>query len=189
MKRIIIHWTAGTNKASSLDREHYHLLIEGDGKVVPGTRKPESNLNVSDGDYAAHTRALNTDSIGVALCGMHDAQGWPKMVPGKYPITEAQLKVLAIEVANLCETYNIPVKRETVLTHAEVEPTLKVTQRGKWDIRWLPGATKVLDPIEVGDEIRAMVEKELETPSKVEEIVTIKMKKSLYEQLKELLNG
>src|SRR4030095_64553 len=36
MPRVIVHWTAGTYKASPLDREHYHVLIEGDGTIVYG---------------------------------------------------------------------------------------------------------------------------------------------------------
>lgn len=38
MKRIIWHWSTGTNTASALDRQHYHLLIEGDGRVVTGDK-------------------------------------------------------------------------------------------------------------------------------------------------------
>ena len=28
LKRIIIHWTAGTYKPNSLEKEHYHFLVE-----------------------------------------------------------------------------------------------------------------------------------------------------------------
>lgn len=157
MKRIILHWTAGGYRASALDRAHYHLLIEGDGTTVLGDKKPEANENTSDGDYAAHVRGFNTGSIGVGLCAMAGAEGWPKMAPGRYPITKEQLAHMAVAVADLCETYNIPVTRETVLTHAEVEITHGVKQRGKWDIRWLPGMTAVGDPIEVGDQLRRMI--------------------------------
>jgi len=44
-----------------------------------------------------------------------------------------------------------------VLTHAEVQPTLGVRQRGKWDITWLPGMEAPGDPIDVGDVLRAKI--------------------------------
>jgi len=59
--------------------------------------------------------------------------------------------------ARLCGQYAIPVQYDTVLSHAEVQRTLKVTQRGKWDITWLPGMTQVGDPVAVGDGLRDRV--------------------------------
>lgn len=163
MKRIIIHWTGGTGLANTSDRAHYHVLIEQDGKVIAGTRNPEANLDTSDGDYAAHTRALNTGSIGVALCGMFGAQERPFRA-GDHAITEAQVDALAGVCADLCATYGIPVTSRTVLTHAEVEPTLGVAQRGKWDVTWLPGMHAPDDALVVGDTIRSMIRREM-TPA------------------------
>ena len=37
MKRIIWHWTAGTNKATAEDKEHYHFIIEGMARSSPET--------------------------------------------------------------------------------------------------------------------------------------------------------
>lgn len=156
MKRVVIHWTAGGHKANAIDKRHYHLLIEGDGAVVPGDKLPEANADCTDGDYAAHTRALNTGSIGVAVCAMHGAQERPFRA-GAYPITDVQMDALIETVADLCATYSIPVDRRTVLTHAEVEPTLGVAQRGKWDITWLPDMPAPDDPVRVGDRIRQWV--------------------------------
>ena len=34
MKRIIIHWTAGTYYPSEYEKEHYHFLVDKDGKVI-----------------------------------------------------------------------------------------------------------------------------------------------------------
>ena len=70
MKRIIIHWTAGSHKASSVDKEHYHMIVNGDGTVVNGDHKIEDNLSTADGVYAAHTKGANTGAIGVAMAGM-----------------------------------------------------------------------------------------------------------------------
>jgi len=160
MKRIILHWTGGTGLANTSDRAHYHILIEQDGKVIAGTRNPESNLDTSDGDYAAHTRALNTGSIGVALCAMSGAREHP-FSAGYHAITDAQVDALAVAVADLCATYGIPVTPRTVLTHAEVPVTLGVAQQGKWDVTFLPGMHAPDDPLVVGDTIRSMIQREL----------------------------
>lgn len=160
LHRVHIHWTGGAYGDIALERSHYHLIILDNGRAVTGDLKPEANADCSDGQYAAHTRAANSGSIGVALDAMGGAVESP-FDTGKYPITHRQLKRMAIEVANLCETYDIPVTRWSVLTHAEIQPTLGIKQRWKWDITWLPGMDKPGDPIEVGDMIREMIRKEL----------------------------
>ena len=160
MKRIIWHWTAGTNRVSKVDRQHYHVILDGQGRAVAGALKPEANESTSDGQYVAHTRGTNTGAIGLAVAAMAGARERP-FNPGKYPITQAQLVALIRETADLCETYGITPSRQTVLSHAEVQPTLGIRQRGKWDITWIPGMTAPGDPIEVGDKLRAMVGVEL----------------------------
>jgi N-acetyl-anhydromuramyl-L-alanine amidase AmpD len=154
LKRIIMHWTAGGPAATTLDMEHYHFIVQQDCKVVQGKRKPEDNISTGDGKYAAHTLNCNTGSIGVSLCGMVAAQERP-FAKGPYPITQPQIAVMCSLVAKLCHQYGIPVKRETVLSHAEVQPTLGIKQRGKWDIAWLPGMDAAGDPVAVGDKMRA----------------------------------
>lgn len=156
MQRIIIHWTAGSHTPSNLDKAHYHFLIDGSGNVHKGAYPPEANARPVKGKYAAHTLNCNTGSIGVALCAMAGAVERP-FSAGKAPITPAQVNALAALLRDLCARYKIPVTRETVLSHAEVQPTLKIKQRGKWDICWLPGMAAPGDPVKVGDEIRAMV--------------------------------
>lgn len=160
LHRIVMHWTAGAYGVIALEREHYHLLIASDGHVVPGALKPEANADCSDGQYAAHTRALNTGSIGISIDAMAGAVEHP-FDHGPDPITEAQVASLAREVADLCTTYDIPVSRYSVLCHAEVQPTLGVWQRNKWDISWLPGMKAPGDPIAVGDDLRARIRAEL----------------------------
>jgi hypothetical protein len=160
MQRIIWHWTAGGHKANQTDKRHYHFIIEGDGAIVEGNHPPQANAHISnptDGNtYAAHTRGLNTGSIGIALASMRGATERP-FNAGPSPITEAQLDALARLTAQLCTQYGIPLQRDTVLTHAEVQPTLKIAQRGKWDITWVPGMTGVGDPVAVGDGLRDRV--------------------------------
>lgn len=156
LHRIIMHWTAGAYGDIALERRAYHLLIDQYGRAIPGQYAPEANADVSDGLYAPHTRALNTGSIGVSVDAMAGAQEVP-FDPGSAPITDEQERGLVQEVADLCRTYNIPVSRWTVLTHAEVQPTLGVWQRRKWDITWLPGYPGVRDAVEVGDVLRTRI--------------------------------
>jgi hypothetical protein len=156
MKLIIMHWSAGGHKASALDRKHYHFIVEGDGTVVAGDKPPEANLSTKDDDYAAHTLGANTGAIGVAVAAMAGAVERP-FNAGRAPITPAQVDALAELCRDLCKRYNIPVTRETVLSHAEVQPTLGIKQKGKWDIAWLPGMERPGDPVQVGDTLRNMI--------------------------------
>ena len=55
MKRIVMHWTAGGHKANATDKDHYHLLIEGDGNVVYGNKPISANAAPLSKNYAAHT--------------------------------------------------------------------------------------------------------------------------------------
>ena len=153
---IVFHWTAGQHKASGLDKSHYHYLVQGDGSIIPGTLKPEDNISATDGRYAAHTKGANTGRIGVAVCGMMGATERP-FSAGAAPINWGQINALCGLLADLCKRYSIPVGRTTVLSHAEVQPTLGIKQNGKWDICWLPGMTAVGDPVAIGDRIRADV--------------------------------
>ncbi|MEJ5251979.1 MAG: N-acetylmuramoyl-L-alanine amidase [Chthonomonadetes bacterium] len=169
MKRVICHWTAGGYKATSLDRAHYHILIEDDGNLVRGTHSIADNVSTGDGVYAAHTRGCNTGSIGVTVCCMAGAQAQP-FQPGSYPMTQKQWETMAQVVAELCRFYEIPVTPQTVLGHGEVETYLGIPQHGKWDpmvLPWSPGMSRT----QVGNHLRALVQKALsggdtpETPS------------------------
>lgn len=133
MQRIIVHWTAGGHKASAGDKEHYHILIEADGTLVRGAPSITQNAKPVKPGYAAHTLNCNTGSIGVSLCCMAGAVEAP-FNPGVAPMTQKQWNALPAVLAALCRTYQIPVKPETVLSHAEVQGTLGIKQRGKWDI-------------------------------------------------------
>ena len=159
MKRIIIHWTAGSYRPSGLDLTHYHRLIDGDGVVHVGRHPISANAGpgkLISGRYAAHTASCNTGSIGVAICAMSGATDAP-LNPGKYPIKPLQVDTLVKLIVDLCDEYGIPITRETVLTHAEVQPTLGIRQAGKWDIRWLPGMAGIGGAVEVGDIFRERV--------------------------------
>lgn len=156
LERIIWHWSAGAPNPTDLDKQHYHFMIDQQGVITLGRFAPESNIRTVAGAYAAHTLHCNTGSIGIALCGMAGAVESP-FNPGPYPINEIQIETLVKYSASLCQMYNIPVTRKTVLSHAEVQPTLGIKQRGKWDISWIPGLDKPEDPTLVGDMLRARV--------------------------------
>jgi len=161
MQRIVAHWTAGGPRASEVDCEHYHLIIEADGNLVRGDHEIDDNAAPIDlHDYASHTLNGNTGAIGVALCGMMDAQERP-FRPGPYPINEIQWAVLGRVLAQLCRRYRIAPDRQSVLTHAEVQPTLGIVQRGKWDIARLPWRSDISGPIVIGDDLRALVREEM----------------------------
>jgi hypothetical protein len=164
MKRIILHWTAGGHTANGTDKRAYHYIIDisnGRPRVVAGNLPPEANERIPSGakagvDYAAHTRGTNTGSIGVAVAGMRNARERP-FDAGPSPMTEEQIEQLCVFVADLATLHKIPCTRKTILTHAEVEPTLGIKQRNKWDIMWLPHMTTTKDPIEIGDILRVRI--------------------------------
>ena len=154
-KRIVMHWTAGRHEMSTSDYEKYHEVVEGDGTRRLCKRRPESNNNVNDGDYAAHVRAFNTGAIGLAMCCMQGARERP-FKKGKYAMTEVQLGVFIDVVAEYAETYRIPIDRRHVLSHEEVDATLGIAQ-DKWDIMWLPHMAKPGDVVGVGDYLRERI--------------------------------
>lgn len=155
-QRIILHWTAGKNTASAIDRSHYHFVVEGSGNVVGGLHSIEDNDTTKDGDYAAHTLGCNTRSIGIGLCGMMGAKESP-FTPGQYPVNAKQLAAACQLIALLCHKYDIKPTKQLVLTHAEVQPNLGITQRGKWDITHLPWAPHLQGARACGDYIRDLV--------------------------------
>lgn len=160
MKRIILHWTAGSNYPNSTDFQHYHFLIDKNGKLTNG-KFPVSANEVCKTDqfnralYAAHTGGGNTGSIGVAVCGMAGYKG--KLSDTKYPLTAVQVEKMFSLTAELCKKYGIPVTPDTVLTHYEFGKSHPNTASfGKIDITILPPYLSV-KPTEVGDFIRNKV--------------------------------
>ncbi|WP_323009494.1 N-acetylmuramoyl-L-alanine amidase [Paracoccus sp. (in: a-proteobacteria)] len=149
--RIHWHWTGGGHEPNASDLKAYHALINGEGKI----RWP-----VDPTTARSHTLNANGGAIGLSICAMAGAQERP-FVWGKAPITPAQVSVLVRETARLCRTYDIPISRWSTLSHAEIQPTLGVTQKNKWDITVLPGMTATADPIAVGDRLRDLAAREL----------------------------
>ena len=137
MKRIILHWTGGTNQPNSKEFEHYHYLVNGDGLTIMGKYKPEDNLNCNDKKYAQHTGGGNTGSIGVAMCGMYGYVS-PNHT-GAHKLTKMQCEAMFKLVAKISYCYNIPVTSDTIMTHYEfAKKHPKTSSAGKIDITYLP---------------------------------------------------
>ncbi|MBK4217032.1 N-acetylmuramoyl-L-alanine amidase [Paracoccus caeni] len=149
--RIHWHWTGGGHEPNATDLKAYHALIDGAGKVrwpVDPTTPRSHTLNASSG------------AIGLSLCAMLGAKERP-FDWGKAPITAQQVSTLVRETARLCRVYDIPLSHWSVLSHAEIQPSLGVIQKNKWDIAVLPDIPGPADPITVGDHLREMVRCEL----------------------------
>lgn len=156
MKRIILHWTAGSYQPNHTDFEHYHYLVNGQGLVIEGKYKPEDNLDCTDGKYAQHTGGGNTGSIGVSMCGMLGFKNRANV--GQYPLTKAQVERCFKLVAELCKKYHIEITPQTVLTHYEFGKSHpKTTSAGKIDIVYLPPYPTV-EQNKIGDFIRGKVQ-------------------------------
>lgn len=137
MKRVIIHWTAGTYQPNATDLQHYHYLIDSMGVVYNGNYRPEDNENCTDGRYAQHTGGGNTGSIGVSMCGMCGFHSSKDV--GKYPLTKKQCEATFKKVAEICNQYKIPVTAQTVMTHYEFgKAHPQTSSAGKIDIIYLP---------------------------------------------------
>lgn len=171
MERLILHWTAGPRRATDHDLCSYHYLIEDQGQVrlkagVPVERNDRdvrgfpSYCSDSSIGYAAHTRAFNSGSIGLSVCGMAsavDKRPEGKVEPGPAPMTQNQIKSLIGTSFSLLKMYDLPVRQDTIFTHYEAEALHNVPQRGKWDITWIPG--KSLGRDEAGPWIREQVKR------------------------------
>lgn len=160
MERIIIHWTAGQNSPNADDLQHYHFLY-GKGLKFNGIFKPEDNINCNDNKYAAHTGGLNTNSIGVALCGMLGFDSKTKET--KYPIQNIDIENMCQDVAKLCKKYKISINNKHIMTHFEIgqkviNGEIKRTQLtaaniGKIDIIYLHCHPKI-GTFQIGDFLR-----------------------------------
>lgn len=155
MKRVIIHWTAGANKPNATDLQHYHYIVDSEGKIYAGKYKPEDNENCTDGRYAQHTGGGNTGSVGVSMSGMCGFTSSRNL--GKYPLTKKQCESTFKLCAELCKKYNIPVTKSNVMTHYEFGKSHPNTSSaGKIDIIYLPPYPEQTTD-KIGDFIRSKI--------------------------------
>jgi N-acetylmuramoyl-L-alanine amidase CwlA len=155
MKRVIIHWTAGSYNINNAVLNSYHYAVDDKGGVIPCNHRPEDNENCQDGNYAAHTGGGNTGSIGVSMCGMYGFDLKNKKT--KYPLTKKQCEATFKLVAELCKKYNIAISPQTVMTHYEFgQQNKKTSSYGKIDITYLPSYPDI-KPQDCGTFIRQKV--------------------------------
>ncbi|TVP61056.1 MAG: N-acetylmuramoyl-L-alanine amidase [Gemmatimonadales bacterium] len=165
---MVLHWTGGGPEPNETDLGAYHALVGQSCRIYAGVPIAANMRRIppqaSRSEYAAHTRGLNSWSVGVALCGMMGAkEGGPY---GPHPITEEQAYTAIGLVAAMVRTAGLPVTAETVLTHWEVQRVMGVAQPGKWDITVLPWITDPpLQPDEVGSWIRQHVSAAIISPT------------------------
>lgn len=156
MNRIVMHHSGGRYAPNALDIKAYHGLVGGEGQRIAGKYPVLSNApgRITKGRYAAHTWKLNTGAIGRAIAAMHQGQ-WAYPYRGPCPVKPVQVDELLRWVAEDAIEWGIPIEPEFILTHAEVQITLGVTQRNKWDFDYDPRArSKGRDPIAIGNELR-----------------------------------
>lgn len=147
LTRIHLHWSGGGHTANAQDKAHYHCIIEGSGNEV-WCHAETAKL--------AHTLNANGGAIGLSMACMAGAVERP-FAWGSAPMTTAQLHGLAKVAARLALKYDIPITRYSVLSHAEVQPTLGIAQRQKWDVCIIPGMSEPGNPNAVGDRIRQII--------------------------------
>ena len=165
LTKITMHWAVTGYGVTDLSRRHYHSVTDGGGAQIMGYLPPEANADTGTA-YVAHARRFNTGNIGMAMAAMAGAKERP-FTAGIAPITTYQLAAFVKHVAAMALKYGIPVSRETIFTHAEIEGQFGVAQNGKWDITWLPGMDAPMSAVVVGDILREMIRKEMAPPRKV----------------------
>ena len=152
MKRITIHWTAGSY--TSRETSHYHFTVDPNGGINLG-KDPEVNKAPLKAGYVAHCGGGNTNNIGVSMMGMAGFKNAKNV--GKYPLTAKQCEATWKLVASLCKEFNIPVTPDTVFTHYEFgKNNPRTSSAGKIDIIHLPHVPH-LKKEEIGDYIRGKV--------------------------------
>lgn len=159
--RIHWHWTAGAYGVIDVEEDSYNSLGDQHGNTMPGHFPPEAQANYAPGRAASHTRNANSGALSHSMDCMAGAVERP-FDAGKYPMTWGHVEGLVTQTALWCDKYWIPVSRFSTLSHAEIQPTLGIKQRFKWDISWLPDMDRPGDPIEVGDRLRSMVASKLQ---------------------------
>lgn len=155
VRGVIWHWTAGANGFIELERNSYNFLFSTTGDSIDGNHTVQEQVNYDwrNGVGASHTKSMNTGWIGCSVDAMAGATESP-LNWGSHPITWEGIDAMLDQTMELCEEYDIPVSPWTTLTHAEVQPTLGVKQRWKWDYKVLPGFTRAKDASVVGDMLR-----------------------------------
>lgn len=153
---IIWHWTAGRDVPTQDDCSHYNDVFDHEGNHYDGGARIETQASY---DWrkdigVSHTKNANTGRGGLAVAGMYNAEGWP-MKWGTNPITWEGIDAMLERTAYYNRKFNIPVTPWSNLSHAEVEQTLGIKQRAKWDFMVLPGSDAPESAIKIGNILRS----------------------------------
>mgnify|MGYP001063865874 CR=1 FL=1 len=156
VRGVVWHWTAGANGIISLERKAYNFLHDTKGNTYDGMATVASQVMYDwrKGIGASHTLNMNTGWIGQSVDAMAGAKQTNPITWGSHPITWDGIDAMLEHTAELHDEYGFPISRWTTLSHAEVQPTLGIRQKWKWDYVVLPGDTVSRDPVEVGDILR-----------------------------------
>ena len=116
---IVIHHTGGAAgddfSAEEIHQMHlnngwagcgYHYIIRKDGTIEIG--RPEWAIG-------SHAYGFNAQSIGIHICGNFEFDE-------EYPTSE-QIESVSMLIAELCTKYNLPITREYVLGHYQLNAT------------------------------------------------------------------
>lgn len=155
VRGIVWHWTAGAHGIIELERDHYNWLFDRVGNVFDGNHSVQDQINYDwrNGIGASHTKSMNTGWLGLSVDAMAGAIESP-LNWGTNPLTWEGIDAMLDWTMDLCEEYDVPVSPWTTLSHAEVQQTLGIRQRFKWDYKVLPGYTRAVDARKVGDIMR-----------------------------------
>jgi hypothetical protein len=153
---LVWHWTAGRDMPSREDLKHYNDVFDFEGNQYDGGARIEHQANYDwrKGVGVSHSKNANSGRGGLAVAGMHGAEGWPSLDWGDHPITWDGIDGMLKRSADYCKEFDIPVTKWSTLTHAEIETTLGIKQNNKWDYMVLPGDTQVRNAVVVGEILR-----------------------------------
>lgn len=156
VRGVVWHWTAGANGLIALEKKAYNFLHDTHGNTYDGDSTIASQVMYDwrRGIGASHTKNMNTGWIGQSVDAMAGAKQTNPITWGTHPITWDGIDAMLELTADLHREYGFPISKWTTLSHAEVQPTLGIKQRWKWDYVVLPGDVKSRDPVEVGNVLR-----------------------------------
>lgn len=157
VRGVVWHWTAGAQGFISLEKNAYNYLFSTDGNTIQGnhTIAEQVMYDWRKKRGASHTKSMNTGWVGCSVDAMAGSKQKNPMVWGSNPITWEGIDAMLETTAEICKEYDVPMSPWSTLTHAEVQPTLGVKQRWKWDYTVLPGDINGFqNPRKIGDMLR-----------------------------------
>jgi hypothetical protein len=150
---FVWHWTAGAKGIIQLERKSYNALADAEANVYDGLFRPEAQATYAVGRAASHSLNANSHRASVAMDCMAGARERPLRM-GSAPMTDGHIDGMLSETAVWMKQFGILKSKFTTLSHAEIQGTLGIRQRNKWDITVLPGMTEVKSATWVGDHLR-----------------------------------